>query len=108
MMDSDTEDEFIGRALEAINSILLDMFAALANEDRRLRRAQGQAKTKAEGRYKGRPEDTERNGWCALGLYSAPTDCSRATIARSQYLRDWPLECAGPSGEPLVPYREPR
>jgi DNA invertase Pin-like site-specific DNA recombinase len=45
---------------EAINSMLLDMLAAVARkdyDDRRRRQAQGQAKAKAEGRYKGRVED---------------------------------------------------
>ena len=45
-------DEFTGRMFEAINSMLLDMLAAVARKDydRRRRQAQGQAKAKAEGR----------------------------------------------------------
>src|ERR1700757_629136 len=57
-------DEFTGRMFEAINSMLLDVLAAVARkdyDDRRRRQAQGQAKAKAAGLYKGRQEDTERN-----------------------------------------------
>jgi hypothetical protein len=44
--------------------MMLDVLAAVARkdyEDRRRRVAQGQAKAKAEGRYRGRPEDTAKN-----------------------------------------------
>src|SRR5829696_789226 len=56
------------RMFEAINGMLLDMLAAVARkdyEDRRRPQAQGQAKAMAEGRYKGRPEDAERNAGIA-------------------------------------------
>jgi hypothetical protein len=54
------------------------------------RQAQGQAKAKAEGRYKGRPEDAGRNDWIARmldagqswGSIQRATGCSRATIAK--------------------------
>jgi DNA invertase Pin-like site-specific DNA recombinase len=54
------------------------------------RRRQGQAKAKAEGRYKGRPEDAERNAGIARmlevgrswGAIQRATGCSRATIAK--------------------------
>lgn len=49
-------DDFTTRMFVAINSITLDVLAAVARkdyEDRRRRQAQGQAKAKAEGRYKG-------------------------------------------------------
>jgi DNA invertase Pin-like site-specific DNA recombinase len=86
-------DEFTARMFEAINSMLLDMLAAVARKDytdRRRRQAQGQAKAKAAGLYKGRPEDTERNagiaGMLAAGqswsTIQAATGCSRATIAK--------------------------
>jgi hypothetical protein len=55
----------------AINGMLLDMLAALARkdyDDRRRRQAQGQAKAGAEGKYKGRPEDTQRNAGIASSL----------------------------------------
>lgn len=57
-------DEFSGRMLEAVNGMMLDMLAAIARkdfEDRKRRAADGIAKAKAKGVYKGRPEDEERN-----------------------------------------------
>jgi DNA invertase Pin-like site-specific DNA recombinase len=86
-------DEFTARMFAAINTMLLDMLAAVARkdyEDRRRRQAQGQAKAKAEGKYRGRPEDIARNqgiagmlrarmSWSAI---QAATGCSRATIAK--------------------------
>lgn len=88
-----TADEFTTRMFEAVNGMLLDMLAAVARkdyEDRRRRQAQGQAKAKIEGRYKGRPENVERNtvimemllkglSWSQI---QAATGCSRATIAK--------------------------
>ena len=75
---------------EAINGMLLDMLAGVAfkdYDDRRRRKAQGQAK--AKGRYKRRPEDTDRNNGIASmlaagqswGTIQSITGCSRATIS---------------------------
>jgi DNA invertase Pin-like site-specific DNA recombinase len=86
-------DEFTSRMFEAINGMLLDMLAAIARkdyEDRRRRQAQGQARAKAEGLYKGRAEDVERNAGIAAMLAAgqswssiqAATGCSRATVAK--------------------------
>jgi len=53
-------DEFTMRMLSAINAMMLDMLAAVARkdyEDRRRRQADGVQKAKANGKYKGRPED---------------------------------------------------
>lgn len=53
-------DDFTGRMLGAINTMLLDMLAAVARkdyEDRRRRQAQGIEKAKGEGAYKGRQID---------------------------------------------------
>ena len=86
-------DEFTRRMFAAINSMLLDMLAAVARkdyEDRRRRQAQGVAKAKAKGVYRGRPEDIDRNNgisgmlrsgmsWSAI---QAAVGCSRATIAK--------------------------
>lgn len=50
-------DEFTQRMLTAINSMMLDMLAAVARkdyEDRRRRQSEGIAKAKAFGKYKGR------------------------------------------------------
>jgi DNA invertase Pin-like site-specific DNA recombinase len=55
-------DEFTSRMLAAINGMLVEMMAAIARKDytqRRERQAQGIAKAKAEGAYKGRPVDAD-------------------------------------------------
>lgn len=86
-------DEFTTRMFEAINSMMLDMIAAIARkdyEDRRRRQAQGIAKAKANGAYRGRPEDRKRNeaimGMLAKGQswnsIIAATGASRSTLAR--------------------------
>lgn len=57
-------DELTSRMMEALNSLMLDMLAAIARKDytdRRRRQAQGIKKAKDLGKYRGRPEDTERN-----------------------------------------------
>jgi DNA invertase Pin-like site-specific DNA recombinase len=86
-------DEFTARMFDAISGMLLDMLAAVARkdyDDRRRRQAQGQARAKTEGRYKGRAEDVQRNdgiagmiaakqSWSSI---QAATGCSRATIAK--------------------------
>lgn len=86
-------DDLQSRMLDAINSMMLDMLAAIARkdyEDRRRRQAQGIARAKAEGAYKGRPEDAERNaaiikmlkaGQSWSSIVSA-TGCSRSTLSR--------------------------
>src|SRR5882757_3842708 len=92
-MATGTGDDFTARMFDAINGMLLDMLAAVARkdyDDRRRRLAQGQAKAKAEGKYKGRPEDTGRNEGIAgmlaagqsWGAIQNITGCSRATIAK--------------------------
>jgi DNA invertase Pin-like site-specific DNA recombinase len=86
-------DEFTARMFAALNAMMLDMLAAVARkdyDDRRRRQAQGVMKAKAEGKYRGRPEDTDRNAGIAGMLRSgmswtevqAATGCSRATIAK--------------------------
>jgi DNA invertase Pin-like site-specific DNA recombinase len=69
------------------------MLAAIARKDytdRRRRQQQGIDKAKADGRFKGRQEDTERNeaimsmlvkgsSWSAI---QAATGCSRSTLSR--------------------------
>ncbi len=50
-------DEFTQRMLTAINSMMLDMLAAVARkdyEDQRRRQAEGIGKARMEGKYKGR------------------------------------------------------
>ena len=86
-------DEFTVRMFDAINGMMLDMLAAVARkdyEDRRRRQAQGQARAKAEGRYKGRPANIKRNDGIAAMLSAGmswyrvqeATGCSRATVAK--------------------------
>lgn len=86
-------DEFTARMFQAVNAMMLDVLAAVARkdyEDRRRRQAQGQAKAKEEGRYKGRKENLKRNDGIAAMLKAgaswtsiqAATGCSRATIAK--------------------------
>lgn len=93
MLMTSRDDDFTGRMLDALNGMMLDMLAAIARkdyEDRRRRQAQGIAKAKAEGRYKGRPEDVARNAaiqkmfkagqsWSSI---VAATGASRSTLAR--------------------------
>lgn len=92
MMTRDT-DEFTSRMFEAVNAMLLDMLAAIARkdyDDRRRRQAQGIVKAKAEGRYRGRPEDAKRNAAIEKMLRAgqswssviAATGASRSTLAR--------------------------
>lgn len=55
-------DEFTRRMLGAINSMMIEMMAAIARKDweqRRDRQAQGIAKAKGLGVYKGRPIDAD-------------------------------------------------
>lgn len=86
-------DEFTSRMFEAINAMMLDMIAAIARkdyEDRRRRQAQGIEKAKNEGRYKGRPQNKERNAALKKMLDSGQswssivqaTGVSRSTLAR--------------------------
>jgi DNA invertase Pin-like site-specific DNA recombinase len=98
-MMTNASDDLTARMLEALNSMMLDMLAAIARKDytdRRRRQAQGIAKLKAEGGYKGRKEDTERNEAIIRMLSRgdswnhiiAATGCSRSTLSRlSQRLR---------------------
>ena len=65
------DDEFTGRMLSAVNGMLLDMLAAVARkdyDDRRRRQAEGTAKARAAGLYKGRVEDRKRNDGIAAML----------------------------------------
>jgi DNA invertase Pin-like site-specific DNA recombinase len=77
----------------AINGMMLDMLAAVARkdyDDRRRRQAQGIAKAKANGAYRGRPENVDRNngigamlrGGASWSAIQKATGCSRATIAK--------------------------
>jgi DNA invertase Pin-like site-specific DNA recombinase len=61
-MQDTAGDEFTSRMLGAINSMLVEMMAAIARKDyeqRRERQAQGIDKAKAAGKYQGRPVDED-------------------------------------------------
>ncbi len=87
-------DEFTSRMFEAINGMMLDMLAAISRKDyttRRERSAQGIQKAKAQGKYKGRQEDAERNlliqkhlktGLSSWSEIQQLVGCSRATVAK--------------------------
>ena len=86
------DDEFTQRMAEAINGMMLDMLAAIARKDytdRRRRQAQGIATAKTEGKYRGRPENTERNdaitkmlgGGQTWATVMKATGCSRCELS---------------------------
>ena len=86
-------DEFTNRMLGAINSMLVEMMAAIARKDyeqRRERQAQGIAKAKADGAYKGRPTDDGLHRRvrellaAGLGVRAAArhAQCSTTTVMR--------------------------
>ncbi len=92
-MASTGGDETTGRMFAAINEMMLDMLAAIARkdyEDRRRRQAQGIAKAKAGGKFRGRQEDTARNAALIAMLKSGQswkqitlaTGASSSTLAR--------------------------
>lgn len=86
-------DEFTDRMLGAINSMLVEMMAAIARKDyeqRRERQAQGIQKAKDEGKYKGRPVDADLHKRVAellragLGIRAAArhAGCSTTTVLK--------------------------
>ena len=86
-------DEFTDRMFSALNDMMLDMLAAVARkdyDDRRRRVAQGQAKAKLDGRYRGRGENMKRNNLIGSMLNAGltytqieeATGASRPTIAK--------------------------
>jgi len=91
-LQSESSTEFMSSVLQAINSMMLDMLAAIARkdyEDRRNRQMQGIARAKAEGKYLGRRKDMEKRKIIASLLESGHsysdiqkmTKCSRQLIA---------------------------
>ncbi|WP_201483763.1 recombinase family protein [Escherichia coli] len=57
-------DDFTRSMLKAVNSMMLDMLAAIARkdyEDRRRRQSEGISKAKAEGKYRGRVANTQKH-----------------------------------------------
>lgn len=99
-------DEFTGRMLAAINSMLVEMMAAIARKDyeqRRERQAQGIRKAKAAGKYKGRPVDEELHKrikellGAGLGIRATArhADCSTTTVLRIKDLSEAPHSTKG-------------
>jgi DNA invertase Pin-like site-specific DNA recombinase len=91
-LQSESSTEFMSSVLQAINSMMLDMLAAIARKDyenRRNRQMQGIARAKAEGKYSGRRKDTEKRKIIASLLKSGHSysdiqkmaKCSRHLIA---------------------------
>ena len=87
------DDELTQRMLSAINSMMLDMLAAVARkdyEDRRRRQCEGIAQAKAFGKYKGRTvnpklHETIRSLLATRKSYTEIVnllDCSRSTISK--------------------------
>jgi DNA invertase Pin-like site-specific DNA recombinase len=92
-----TTDDFTGRMLAAINTMLLDMLAAVARkdyEDRRRRQAQGIERAKACGAYQGRKIDEDLHSRIRLLLndgksirkVSGLLGCSTSTVQRVKAL----------------------
>jgi DNA invertase Pin-like site-specific DNA recombinase len=86
-------DEFTDRMLSAINSMMLDMLAAIARkdyEDRRKRQLQGIEKAKNEGKYTGRKENQRLHNQIeglllmrkSYGEIVETLNCSRSTISK--------------------------
>jgi DNA invertase Pin-like site-specific DNA recombinase len=92
-MASAHPDDIHARMFDAINSMMLDMLAAIARkdyDDRRRRQEQGIQGAKARGAYKGRPANSQRNAAILAMLRNgqtwaniqAATGCSTSTISR--------------------------
>lgn len=86
-------DDITSRMMDALNSMMLDMLAAIARkdyDDRRRRHQQGVEKLKAVGGYPGRKPDDQRNAGIMQMLRRgdswntiiAATKCSRSTLSR--------------------------
>ena len=96
-------DEFTERILSSINSMMLDFLAAFARknyEERRRMQAQGVAKAKIEGKYKGRREDKDLhsrilqllNDGRSYNFIERTISCSRHTISKVSKRRKAALE----------------
>jgi len=87
-----SSDDFTDWLLKSLNSMILDMLAAISRkdyEDRRRRQSQGVIKAKSEGKYKGRPRNKDLRDMIAVLLkdgrsytdISNKLGCARATIS---------------------------
>ncbi len=86
-------DEFTQRMLTAINSMMLDMLAAVARkdyEDRRRRQSEGISKARMDGKYKGRTANPKLHENIAALLNASKSyndivnhlGCSRSTTSK--------------------------
>ena len=93
ILSTELLDDMTKGILDAVNCMLIDVLATMACKDYELRRqrsAQGIAKARALGAYKGRPENTERNngiskmldGGMTYTQIQRATGASRGTIAK--------------------------
>lgn len=93
-----TTDEFTERMLSAVNSMMLDMLAAISRkdyDDRRRRQKQGIEKAKSEGKYRGRPINEKLHcnirdlldGGKSYGYIQDALGCSRHTISKVKKLQ---------------------
>lgn len=76
-------DDVTTRIMQAMNAMMLDVLAAMARKDyadRRRRQAQGIAKAKAAGKYRGRPINQAKHN--AIKELAATQSLSIAAIAR--------------------------
>lgn len=92
-------DDFTKGMIAAVNCMLLDMLAVVARkdyEDRRRRQAEGIAKGKADGVYKGRPIDSKLHGRISELLADGKSirkvaellECSTTTVQKVRAIRD--------------------
>ena len=92
-LTADPQEGVTQAILKAVNAMLLDVLASVARkdyDDRRRRQAQGIAKAKELGRFKGRQPDLKRHAAIAAMLSKGlswsqvceATGCSRSTVKR--------------------------
>ena len=90
MMATTSKDDFTTRMFDAINGMMLDMLAAISRkdyEDRRRRQREGIERSRAAGKFRGRPENARRNKRIAAMLaagasYSAVQQAAHSTVAK--------------------------
>lgn len=116
MMTAAMPDDITSRMMDAMNSMMLDMLAAIARkdyDDRRRRQQQGIEKLKAVGGYPGRKPDDQRNAGIMQMLRRgdswntiiAATKCSRSTLSRlSRQIKEESNDMTGvgPDGVPVA------
>ena len=98
-----TGDEFTSRMFEALNSMMLDMLAAIARKDytdRQRRQAEGIKKAKDKGVYKGRPVNEKlhkqilafREAGHSYSQIQELTGAARTTISKVINGKNWTID----------------